>query len=62
MGDVVGEHTAYFSGNAERLELTHRAHSRMAFAAGALEAAQWVKASKKGGLFTMADVLGIATD
>lgn len=62
MGDVVGEHTAYFSGNAERLELTHRAHSRMAFAAGALVAARWVAAHKGGGLFTMADVLGISYD
>ena len=59
MGDVIGEHTAYFSGNAERLELTHRAHSRNAFAAGALVAAAWVAAEKKGGLYAMADVLGL---
>jgi 4-hydroxy-tetrahydrodipicolinate reductase len=59
MGDVVGEHTAYFSGNAERIEVTHRAHSRMAFAAGALVAVEWVAAQKKGGLYSMADVLGI---
>jgi len=62
MGDVVGEHTAYFSGNAERIEITHRAHSRMAFAAGALEAARWVASAKQGGLFTMGDVLGIGRD
>ncbi len=62
MGDVVGEHTAYFSGNAERIEVTHRAHSRMAFAAGALAAVRWVAQAKQGGLFTMADVLGIAAD
>ncbi len=60
MGDVVGEHTAYFAGNAERIEVTHRAHTRMAFAAGALIAAQWVAAHKEGGLFSMADVLGIS--
>jgi 4-hydroxy-tetrahydrodipicolinate reductase len=60
MGDVVGEHTAYFAGNAERLEITHRAHTRMAFAAGALIAAKWVAAQKEGGLYSMADVLGIA--
>lgn len=62
MGDVVGEHTAYFSGNSERLEVTHRAHSRAAFAAGALAAVRWVARAKQGGLFTMADVLGIAPD
>jgi 4-hydroxy-tetrahydrodipicolinate reductase len=62
MGDVVGEHTSYFSGNAERLELTHRAHTRMAFAAGALVAASWVAAQKVGGLYSMADVLGIGSD
>jgi 4-hydroxy-tetrahydrodipicolinate reductase len=60
MGDVVGEHTSYFSGNSERLEVTHRAHSRMAFAAGARLAARWVGAKEPGGLYSMADVLGIA--
>jgi 4-hydroxy-tetrahydrodipicolinate reductase len=62
LGDVVGDHTAYFSANAERLELTHRAHSRMAFAAGALAAAHWVANHRAGGLFSMADVLAIAVD
>jgi len=60
LGDVVGEHTAYFGANAERIEVTHRAHSRVAFAAGALTAARWVAAQKRGGLFSMADVLGVA--
>ncbi len=60
LGDVVGEHTAYFGGNAERIEVTHRAHSRLAFAAGALAAVRWVAAEKRGGLYSMADVLGIA--
>lgn len=62
LGDVVGDHTVYFSSNAERIELTHRAHTRMAFAAGALVAAQWVAHKKEGGLFSMADVLGISMD
>jgi 4-hydroxy-tetrahydrodipicolinate reductase len=60
MGDVVGEHTAYFSGNAERIEVTHRAHSRAAFAAGALVAVRWVAKQRRGGLFSMADVLGLS--
>ena len=62
LGDVVGEHTAYLAGNAERIEITHRAHSRQAFAAGALTAATWVAGRKKGGLYSMADVLGLAWD
>jgi len=62
LGDVVGDHTVFFSSNAERIELTHRAHTRMAFAAGALVAAQWVAHKKGGGLFSMADVLGISMD
>lgn len=60
LGDVVGEHTAFFGANAERIEITHRAHSRVAFAAGALTAARWVASQERGGLYSMADVLGIA--
>jgi len=56
-GDIVGEHTAYFAGPGERIELTHRAHSRDTFAAGALVAAKWV-VKKKSGIYTMQDVLG----
>ena len=41
-GDVVGEHTVYFAGEGERLELTHRATSRDQFARGAVRAARWV--------------------
>lgn len=59
LGDVVGEHTVFFGANAERIEITHRAHSRAAFAAGALTAARWVAQKGGGGLFSMADVLGI---
>lgn len=57
-GDVVGEHTAYFFGDKERLELTHRAGSRSIFAAGALRAASWV-VGKPAGRYTMRDVLGL---
>jgi 4-hydroxy-tetrahydrodipicolinate reductase len=57
-GDVVGDHTVIFAGDGERLELTHRASSRAIFAAGALQAAQWVK-GRKPGLYGMEDVLGL---
>lgn len=56
-GDVVGEHTVYFFGDGERLELTHRASSRDQFARGAVRAAKWV-VGKPPGLYGMADVLG----
>jgi len=55
-GDIVGEHTVYFSGPGETIELTHRAQSRDAFARGALVAALFI-AKKPKGLYTMADVL-----
>jgi len=58
MGDVVGDHTVCFATDGERLELTHRASSRDAFAVGALRAAVWLK-GKKPGLFSMKDVLGL---
>lgn len=57
-GDVVGEHTVLLVGEGERLELTHRAHSRDTFAAGALRAAKFLAGQNKG-LFSMKDVLGI---
>jgi 4-hydroxy-tetrahydrodipicolinate reductase len=57
-GDVVGEHTVSFGTLGERLELTHRAHSRDTFARGALRAARWV-AGRPPGLYSMADVLGL---
>jgi 4-hydroxy-tetrahydrodipicolinate reductase len=56
-GDVVGEHTVVFSTLGERLELTHRAHSRDTFVGGALRAIRWV-ADAKPGLYSMHDVLG----
>jgi len=57
-GDIVGEHTVYFAGAGERLELTHRAHSRDNFAKGAALAAAWV-CDKQNGLYNMFDVLGL---
>ena len=58
-GSVVGEHSVIFAGPAERVELVHRAEDRMIFARGALAAARWGK-GKKPGLYSMADVLGLA--
>jgi len=57
-GDVVGEHTVYFLGDGERLEITHRAGSRQAFALGAIKAVKWVAGVEKPGIYTMEDVLG----
>jgi 4-hydroxy-tetrahydrodipicolinate reductase len=57
-GDVIGEHTAYFLGEHERIELTHRAATRSVFAAGALRAAAWL-AGKPAGRYRMRDVLGL---
>jgi 4-hydroxy-tetrahydrodipicolinate reductase len=56
-GDVVGDHTVYFLGPGERIEVTHRAHSRETFAQGALRAARWLARQKPGKLYSMADVL-----
>jgi 4-hydroxy-tetrahydrodipicolinate reductase len=58
-GDVVGEHTLVLAGPGERIELTHRAHSREIFALGAVRAAHFV-VGRPPGLYDMADVLGIA--
>jgi len=58
-GDIVGEHTLLFGGIGERLELTHRAHSRDTFARGALRAAKWLVGRPKG-LYDMQDVLGLS--
>jgi 4-hydroxy-tetrahydrodipicolinate reductase len=57
-GDVVGEHTVSFGTLGERIELTHRAHSRDTFARGALRAAHWL-VGKPPGLYSMQDVLGL---
>ncbi|MBI5178360.1 MAG: 4-hydroxy-tetrahydrodipicolinate reductase [Nitrospinae bacterium] len=58
MGDVVGEHTVYFGGNGERVEITHKATSRKNFAAGAVRAAEWLP-HQKNGFYDMQDVLGL---
>jgi 4-hydroxy-tetrahydrodipicolinate reductase len=58
-GDVVGEHTVSFGSLGERLELTHRAHSRDNFARGALRAARFI-ATAEPGLYSMQDVLGLS--
>lgn len=55
-GDVVGDHTMYFFGPGERIEVTHRAHSRETFASGALRAAKWLAVQKPGKLYAMADI------
>ncbi|MDN4501069.1 4-hydroxy-tetrahydrodipicolinate reductase [Alteromonadaceae bacterium BrNp21-10] len=57
-GDVVGDHTVVFADIGERLELTHKASSRLTFAKGAVRAALWV-AGKPAALYSMQDVLGI---
>jgi 4-hydroxy-tetrahydrodipicolinate reductase len=57
-GDIVGEHTAFFAGSGERIEITHRATSRAHFAAGSLRAARFL-ADQTNGLFDMQDVLGL---
>jgi hypothetical protein len=59
-GDVVGDHTVFFLGDGERVELTHKASSRGNFARGALRAASWV-VGRGPGLYDMADVLGLAS-
>jgi len=58
-GDIVGEHTVMFAGIGERVEITHKASSRMTFAKGALRAALWLK-GKRPGLYNMQHVLGFA--
>ena len=58
-GSVVGDHTVMFAGDVERVEITHRAQSREAFAAGALRAALWA-VGRKPGKYDMRDVLDFA--
>jgi 4-hydroxy-tetrahydrodipicolinate reductase len=58
-GDVIGDHTVYYLGRGERLELTHRAQSRECLARGAVRAGLWLARQSKPGLYSMADVLGI---
>jgi 4-hydroxy-tetrahydrodipicolinate reductase len=60
-GDVVGDHTVLFASEGERVELTHKASSRMTFAKGAVRAAIWL-ADKPAGCYDMQDVLGLRAD
>lgn len=55
-GDIVGDHTVMFAGTGERVEITHKASSRMTFAQGAMRAASWLT-KKQPGLYNMQDVL-----
>ncbi|MDR2450854.1 MAG: 4-hydroxy-tetrahydrodipicolinate reductase [Candidatus Accumulibacter sp.] len=57
-GDIVGDHTVMYCGIGERLEISHRAGSRMPYALGALRAARFL-ADRKNGLYDMQDVLGL---
>ncbi len=57
-GDIVGEHTVLFAADGERIEITHKASSRMTFANGAIRASIWID-QKEAGLYGMSDVLGL---
>lgn len=57
-GDIVGDHTVLFAADGERVEITHKASSRMTFASGAVRASKWLS-DKTSGLFDMRDVLGL---
>lgn len=57
-GDIVGDHTVMFAAEGERVEITHKASSRMAFARGAVRAARWL-ADQPAGCYDMQDVLGL---
>jgi 4-hydroxy-tetrahydrodipicolinate reductase len=58
-GDVVGDHTVMFAGTGERIEITHKATSRMNYAIGSLRAVRFL-AERKTGLYSMFDVLGLS--
>lgn len=57
-GDIVGDHTVLFAGDGERIEIKHQAHTRQAFAIGAVKAAMWVSTASPG-IYEMRNVLGI---
>jgi 4-hydroxy-tetrahydrodipicolinate reductase len=58
-GEVVGDHTVIFAGEHERVEITHKAASRAAFAKGSMLAAKWLP-GRAAGIYSMRDVLGLA--
>ena len=60
-GDIVGDHTVMFCAEGERVEITHKASSRMSFARGAVRAASWLK-TQAAGRYDMQDVLGLKAD
>jgi 4-hydroxy-tetrahydrodipicolinate reductase len=57
-GDIVGDHTVTFAADGERVEITHKASSRMSFARGAVRAAGWL-VGRDAGVYDMQDVLGL---
>ncbi|MFT7235299.1 MAG: 4-hydroxy-tetrahydrodipicolinate reductase [Methylophagaceae bacterium] len=57
-GDIVGDHTVMFAAEGERVEISHKASSRMTFALGAMRASTWLM-DQKTGLYDMQDVLGL---
>ena len=57
-GDIVGEHTVLFAAEGERIEITHKASSRMTFAHGAMRACRWLE-SRPAGVYSMQDVLDL---
>ena len=57
-GDIVGDHTVFFAGPGERIEITHRSSSRATYAQGAMRAARFL-AGRAPGLYDMDDVLGL---
>lgn len=58
-GDIVGEHQVIFATEGERIEISHKASSRLAFSRGAVRAAQWLAKNPTAGLHDMRDVLGL---
>jgi len=56
-GDIVGEHTVLYAGKGERLEITHRAHSREAFAQGAIKAIEWISGKERSGVYSMDEMM-----
>lgn len=58
-GDVVGDHTVMFLADGERVEISHKASSRMSFAKGAVKASIWLKNNQSKGFFSMQDVLAL---
>jgi len=57
-GDIVGEHTVMFADEGERIEITHKASSRMTFARGAIRACRWIEQQQRG-IFSMQDILEV---